>query len=577
MNKSTIPSSSSFADLAISLISKEKLTAEKMFVGLLDHGLFAEKIPPCFTTKGLSQAVAEVKAELLLETDDENLFNDLPKFTHDYIRYESLRDINIPRHLGIPHPESYAAQAIVLKKHWSKILEHFNKPEPAVSRIYVRKLERAGGRIFEMNYKGGERYKLEEREIQWKGDARFLVEADIAQCFPSIYTHAIPWALHGKSNAKPEKGKKKSDLFGNVLDSATQCTRDRQTNGLLIGPHASNIISEIILTQVDQQLQKKGYSKLVRYIDDYSFFATSFEEAEAFIRDLGLSLRFYEMSLNEKKTQILALPCPSEEEWKRALNAFSFPAKGQEITFFTVRALLDLALQWSQKLEKTSPINYAIKKLAKEQSEADKTSSTPPPRLLNDRAKKLYTQEAMNLAIAYPYLVPLLDEHVFLPYRHKELEMQIHAFVAHLLQLGTQKLYPDTIAHALHLALKYQVPLSEEELKGVVELDNCLVDVLLWEYANWHCLTNIKKKIKTKATELQKADKREQDKNWLLIYQLWSAEMLGKKNQVFLKQLKEKGFSFLGIQVFQEGSSNSESSDEITNSNQSAPILPPTP
>ena len=31
---------------------------------------------------------------------------------------------------------------------------------------------------------------------------RYLVKADISTCFPSIYTHSIPWAIVGKQQSK---------------------------------------------------------------------------------------------------------------------------------------------------------------------------------------------------------------------------------------------------------------------------------------------------------------------------------------------------------------------------------------
>ena len=168
---------------------------------------------------------------------------------------------------------------------------HCNKPKPAISRIHVRHV--GNGRIFEMNYKGVERFHLEENEIQWMAGAKFVVEADIAACFPSIYTHSIPWALHNKDEAR--KSSSLTKLAGNLLDKCTQNTHDRQTNGLLIGPHASNIISEIILTRIDIELQANKYKKVMRYVDDYRYFADHYEEAELFVKELGLNLRAYEM------------------------------------------------------------------------------------------------------------------------------------------------------------------------------------------------------------------------------------------------------------------------------------------
>ena len=117
--------------------TKEKLSPEAVRVGLLDHGLFGEKVPPCFVSDGLAAVAMEVMAGLLDETDEQRLRKSIDNAGHDYVRYEALRDINIPRHLGIPHPECYAVQALAISKHWKAIAEHSNKPNPAISRVHV--------------------------------------------------------------------------------------------------------------------------------------------------------------------------------------------------------------------------------------------------------------------------------------------------------------------------------------------------------------------------------------------------------------------------------------------------------
>ena len=514
--------------------TKEKLSPEAVRVGLLDHGLFGEKVPPCFASVGLSAIAMEMMTGLLDEADEQKLRKSIDNAGHDYVRNEALRDINIPRHLGIPHPECYAVQALAISKHWKEIAEHSNKPNPAISRVHVRHV--GNGSIFEMNYKGVERFQLEEDEIRWMAGAQCLVEADIASCFPSIYTHCIPWALHGKSESK--KTSSLTALSGNLLDKCTQNTRDRQTNGLLIGPHASNIVSEIILTRIDTELQSKGYAKIVRHVDDYRFYAKTVEEAEGFIRDLGLSLRTYEMSLNEKKTQILKLPRPSDENWRLVLNRFIFPA-GQDIRFSVIRSYLDLALECAQTIGKSTPLNYAIKTLA----------GHDEPRKLNGRAKRMYAQEAMNLALAFPYLAPLLDECVFIPYWHEGLQERIAVFSTALARLGAKKIYPDAIAQALFLAFKYQVALglSEAELTGIVQLDDCVTNVLLLEYAKKQGLNKVQAAIKKRATLLKADDGRERDRHWLLIYQTWSIAELKGNGQGFLARLKGKGFEFFAM------------------------------
>ncbi len=556
----------SFTDLDWFFSTKEELNPTELIKGLLDFGLFSEKVPPCFTTEGLMTALADDRATLFAQIDAINDNSDkealskarealkttLNKSSHDFIRYSSLRDVNIPRHMGIPHPEAYAAQCFGIEKNWQQIAEHCNKPNPTISRIHVRRLK--GGRVFEMNYKGTDRDELEETQIGWKAGARYVVKADIANCFPSIYTHSIPWALHGKDKAKTNRS---LSLTGNLLDKLCQGTRDGQTNGLLIGPHASNIISEIVLTAIDVTLQNKGHKnkghkKLLRHIDDYTFYAKSYGEAELFIKELGVLLRAYEMSLNEKKTQILALPRPSGDDWVLKLNRFVFPAIETEIKFGLIKSYLDLALECVQSTGKSTPLNYAIKVLAcsnSQDNEDESADKKKQARRLEERAKRLYVQEAINLALAYPYLAPLLDECVFDIYRFTGFEAKIAEFCEQLLLIGVKKLYPDTIAYAIYYALKYKIAFqnNDDDLLEAVKLDDCLTNVLLWSYAKEYKKNAVISSINGVAEQLKRADKREQDKQWLLIYQLWSAEELEKKGQSFLASLKTKNFKFLNL------------------------------
>ena len=266
------------------------LSASDAFTGLIDYGLFSERIPPCFSSVGLSAHVPPALARLMTENADKQLKKLLKNKCHDYVRYDSMRHINIPRQLGIPHPESYIVQCLALKRCWDKIKNHCAKPAMPASRIFVRKGD--GTRLFRMNYKGRERLEDEEKDLRGMMGARYMVRADIANCFPSIYTHSIPWALHSRSKAKKNRS---LVLEGNLLDRVTRDTRDGQTNGLLIGPHASNVLSEIVLTDIDRRLVA-SHGRYSRHIDDYEYPARTYEEAERFVRNLGIQLREYELN-----------------------------------------------------------------------------------------------------------------------------------------------------------------------------------------------------------------------------------------------------------------------------------------
>ena len=184
-------------------------------------------------------------------------------------------------------------------------------------------------------------------------------------------------------------------------------------------------------------------------------------------------------------------------------------------------------------------MNYAIKTLA----------GHDEPRKLNLRAKRMYAQEAMNLALAFPYLAPLLDERVFTPYWYEGLQDRIATFSTALVKLGVTKIYPDTIAQAIFLALKHQfkLALSEAELAAVVDLDDCVTNVLLLEYAREHSLATVQAAVNKRAALLKTDEARERDRHWLLIYQAWSIPELEGTGQGFLAKLKGKGFEFFAM------------------------------
>ena len=554
------------------------LSAAEAFTGLVDHGLFSEKIPHCFTSEGLS---GHVPAGLLslTDTDDEKLLKKLLKNRrHDYIRYEAMRETNIPRPLGIPHPESYIVQCLALNRNWARIKKHCARPAKPVSRIFVRKgadkrvfqmnykgWERfedeevdiramsgahyivrakpvsrifvrkgADKRVFQMNYKGWERFEDEEVDIRAMSGAHYIVRADISNCFHSMYTHSIPWAMHGRSKCKRNHS---LSLEGNLLDRVAQGTRDGQTNGLLIGPHASNVISELILTKIDRKLVDtyKWYS---RHIDDYTFYARTHDEAENFIRDLGMQLRDYELALSGSKTEILPMPLPIEEDWIRELNAFQFPREGTGVRFRTIRAFLDLALRLSHEASTYAVLNYAIKMV---------------PSRLNRRAKRLFTQQAVNLTVLYPYLATIIDEHVFCKHHYVGIKKSIREFAENLLGIGIQRVYSDAIAHSLYIILKYDLQFAitgddlREKLEEVIAIDDCLSNVLVLEYARRYRIVSIQEKVRGRANELKGLATRESDRHWLLIYQLWRAGTLRKEGQEFLADLKRSRFNFVSF------------------------------
>ena len=82
---------------------------------------------------------------------------------------------------------------------------------------------------------------------------------------------------------------------------------------------------------------------------------------------------------------------------------------------------------------------------------------------------------------------------------------------------------------------------------AVLPLDDCVVNVLLLEYAALHGLKKVRSAVKARATQLKSAGHRDQDRNWLLIYQTWTEKELTGNGQAFLAMLKKEKFQFLVV------------------------------
>lgn len=145
---------------------------------------------------------------------------------------------------------------------------------------------------------------VEQRSLTYSLEFSHLLHTDVTDCYGSLYTHSIAWALHGLPKAKGEKTNK--SLLGNKIDSHIQASRYGQTNGIAQGSVLMDFIAEIVLGYVDEQinleLARNTGIRVLRYRDDYRIFANSDECAEAALKIVSDKLRAVGMRLGVSKT-----------------------------------------------------------------------------------------------------------------------------------------------------------------------------------------------------------------------------------------------------------------------------------
>ena len=134
-----------------------------------------------------------------------------------------------------------------------------------------------------------------------------MASTDISNCYPSIYTHSISWALHKKEFAKEHREK---GILGNDIDHLLEDMSYGQTNGIPQGSVITDFIAEIILGYADELLTNKLKQeasdivdyKILRYRDDYRIFCNNNNEMDIILKFLTETLAELNFKLNNEKT-----------------------------------------------------------------------------------------------------------------------------------------------------------------------------------------------------------------------------------------------------------------------------------
>lgn len=147
---------------------------------------------------------------------------------------------------------------------------------------------------------------IEQESIALALEYDYLFDTDISDCYGSIYTHSIAWAVVGKQYAKENRSE---NNLGNYLDRKIQNMQDGQTNGIPQGSILMDFIAEIVLGYIDKLLSKeleckKIYNyKILRYRDDYRIFVKKYDDGVEILRILSKIMIPFGFKLNSSKTK----------------------------------------------------------------------------------------------------------------------------------------------------------------------------------------------------------------------------------------------------------------------------------
>jgi hypothetical protein len=164
------------------------------------------------------------------------------------------------------------------------------------------------------------------RRAEILGSYGRYVKTDIARFYPSIYTHAIPWSIVGKTYAKANHHDATFKAsFASLLDKAVGAGQLGQTIGIPIGPDTSRILSELIAVEIEtiaRQHIPDLNDRAVRYVDDMLIGLRETETPPAVLSGLSIALYDFELELNAEKTVTHGMGCPHSPEWINYVRTF---------------------------------------------------------------------------------------------------------------------------------------------------------------------------------------------------------------------------------------------------------------
>jgi RNA-directed DNA polymerase len=211
------------------------------------------------------------------------------------------------------HPALYVSlvHKITEESNWNIILDRFKKfgSDPKI-RCHSIPLESEGELSDKATSVKQWWQTIEQQSIELALNYEYILHTDITDCYGSIYTHSLAWAIHTKKFAKIPKNRNDYSLIGNSIDKHLREMAFGQTNGIPQGSVLMDFIAEIVLGFADLELSERikqeqiGDYQILRYRDDYRVFSNNPQNAELITKILSEILIDLGMRLNAHKTLV---------------------------------------------------------------------------------------------------------------------------------------------------------------------------------------------------------------------------------------------------------------------------------
>lgn len=505
-------------------MTHEKEIAKK----IISTGYFTSEIPNEFKSATLSENMDEI--DLTVSKLSKRGLNKWCKL----IDFSIPKGENFRRNLSVPHPLHYILLAQLIEEKWGELATHFSKSlfsltTPQISEFSI---------IPKYNMS-----EMVNRRIRNLVSKKYILQADITRFYPSIYTHAIPWALHTKEIAKANQTD--DSYYGNVIDKLIRNLQDGQTVGIPIGPISSLIIQEIIGTRIDDDFKTSYGCELVgfRYTDDMEYYFATLEEAERALNILNKTLKNYGLDLNYSKTKIVKIPQVLESEWLYFFKKYKFRIikNNKKLAIQTqktdIKEFFSMVFKYKVQLNEKGIINYAVKVLRNVVIYVENW----------DMLESLLLQSILVDASIIPTVFETIESHKYkgYPLDYEKIKDFINVLIKDNIELKNDF----EVSWALSFAKNLEITIDEDVSKLLLESDNGIINILVMILHTNNLLIGTLDFSYYKSLFTEDAL---YDNQWLFCYECCMHNWLGKdkkdihiKDDKFFSQLLDSNVTFI--------------------------------
>ncbi|MGD6847253.1 RNA-directed DNA polymerase [Rossellomorea aquimaris] len=326
------------------MVKKTKTIIDAL--SLIDKGLLPNELIPEFTMNSLSTKIEKIDFKKSKVKSSKSITYSIPKVSHSR------------RILNIPNPLHQYRLSKEIEDNWYDLEAFIGQSKLSLTTPII---SQNGKNALERKHSLKDRVKFKIHNSIGKN---YVLKTDISRYYPSIYTHSIPWGLHGKDVAKSNFS---SSLLGNRLDTCLRNTQDKQSMGIPVGPDTSLLLAEILGTAIDLELQSELPNIIgTRYIDDYELYFETEQDALNAFSKLERIIKSYQLDLNPNKYYLIKIPDDLEPRWISDLKLYHIRKNSPLEQYYDLISFFNKAFIYSKEFPKDGVLKYCIKKLSEE-------------------------------------------------------------------------------------------------------------------------------------------------------------------------------------------------------------------